>query len=63
MLSFAGGGGAGCGVGGVGRAGGGGAGMVLVDSVTYNLSPGAATYPVTVGAGGAGGKQPTNPFE
>jgi len=58
---IAGGGGAGAGVGGVGRSGGGGAGMVLVDSLTYNLSPGAATYPVTVGAGGAGGKQPPNP--
>ena len=60
---IAGGGGAGAGVGGVGRAGGGGAGMVLVDSLTYNLSPGAATYPVTVGAGGDGGKQPTNPTD
>ena len=58
---IAGGGGGGAGVGGVGRAGGGGAGMVVVDSLTYNLSPGAATYPVTVGAGGAGGSMPTNP--
>ena len=54
---IAGGGGAACN----GRGGGGGAGMVLVDSLTYNLSPGAATYPVTVGAGGAGGSMPTNP--
>ena len=58
---IAGGGGGGAGVGGVGRSGGGGAGLVLVDSMTYNLSPGAATYPVTVGSGGAG-KQPTNPL-
>tara|TARA_B100000131_G_scaffold296774_1_gene314969 strand:+ start:473 stop:1648 length:1176 start_codon:yes stop_codon:yes gene_type:complete len=57
-----GGGGGGGGVGGVGRSGGGGAGLVLVDSVTYNLSPGAATYPVTVGSGGAGGSTPTNPL-
>ena len=56
---IAGGGGAGCN----GRGGGGGAGMVLVDSLTYNLSPGAATYPVTVGAGGAGGSTPTAPDE
>jgi len=56
---IAGGGGAGC----SGRGGGGGAGMVLVDSLTYNLSPGAATYPVTVGAGGAGGSTPTAPDE